>query len=67
MDLEILRDSETCLVTYSTVDVTSWLGPDGMVSGVNVLLPVETEWRLGTAWTNRNDLWQTDCEIEPGL
>lgn len=66
-ELEILRDTEECLVTYSTIDVTSWLGDDAIVTGVDVLLPVDGEWRFGTAWIYKEDLWQRDCEIEPDL
>lgn len=66
-DLEILRDTENCLVTYSTVDLTLWLGEDATVSGVRVLLPVGGDWRFGTAWTHKEDRWQQDCDIEPEL
>jgi hypothetical protein len=66
-DLEILRDSNECLVTYSTIDVSRWLGDGASVTSVNVLLPVHGEWRFGTAWMYRDDLWQQDCEIEPDL
>jgi hypothetical protein len=66
-DLEILRDTPECVVTFSHLDLTRWRGDDATVTGVNVLLPVNGEWRLGTAWTHRNDLWESDCLIEPEL
>lgn len=66
-DVEILRDDDRCLVTYSILDVSQWRGEGALSEGVNVLLPVEGEWRFGTAWTHRYDLWEADCSIEPDL
>lgn len=65
--VEILRDSESCLVTYATVDARQLLGDEGEGSRVNVLLYSEGRWKLATVWTNKTDLWQQDCEIQPEL
>ena len=66
-DLEILRDDQSCLVIFSTLDLTDWRGPEATVEGVNVLLRHDGKFKLGTAWTNRSDLWHTDCMIEPDI
>jgi hypothetical protein len=64
-ELELLRDGPDCLVTFSTLDLTGWLG-DGMTSSaVDVLWPHdERSWRRASLWTNRNDLWENDCTGE---
>lgn len=66
-DVEVLRWDESCLVVYSVLDLSNWRGDGAISEGVDVLLPVEGEWRLGTAWGNKSDLWQQDCEIEPDI
>lgn len=66
-DLELLRDTRRCLVTFATIDLTSWRGQDALTSGVNVLLPVNGGWRFATSWTNKSDLWEADCDIQPEL
>ena len=67
VEVEILRDDQTCLVTYSRIDLSAWRGAGVEVVGVNVLLPKEGTWRLGTAWSRPRDLWESDCLIEPDL
>jgi hypothetical protein len=66
-DVEVLHDDPTCLVSFSVLDVSAWQGAGAVTDGVNVLLPVAGEWRFGTAWENKNDLWESDCLIEPDL
>lgn len=67
VSIEILRDDPTCLVTFSEFDLTTWRGEGAVSTGVNVLLKHEGRWKLASAWTHRNDLWQDDCLIQPGL
>lgn len=66
-DVEVLRDDAKCLVTFSTLDLTAWRGKGVTTSGVDVLLRVDGDWRFGTSWTNRDDLWEGDCKISPEL
>ena len=63
-DLEILLDREDCLVTLGTVDLSSWLGPEGTTSGVDVMYPSDGSWKFASHWTSRGDLWEADCDAE---
>lgn len=66
-DTEILRTDEQCLVTYATLDVSGFAGPDSNETSVFVLRRVSDDWTLATLWINRDDLWDQDCEsqLEP--
>lgn len=60
--IEVLRDTDDCVVTYSNLDLESWRGGGAVRKGVDVLYPYEGRWRLATHWANKNDLWETDCD-----
>ncbi|MGH8871424.1 MAG: hypothetical protein ACRDWS_05570 [Acidimicrobiia bacterium] len=64
---EILRSDAACLAVFSTLDVTSFVGPDAVESSVFVLRVTDGQWKLATVWINREDLWEQDCEsrLEP--
>lgn len=61
-DIEILRDAPDCLVVYSILDLTSWLGEGAVSTGVDVLWPYKGSWRRAGLWSSKDDLWQTDCD-----
>lgn len=63
-DVEILLFREDCLVTYGTVDVSSWLGAEAISSGVDVLYLSQGRWKFASHWTNKGDLWETDCDTQ---
>jgi hypothetical protein len=66
-ELEILLDVPDCLVAFSTLDLTGWLGEGMTSSAVDVLWSHgEESWRRASLWTNRNDLWESDCTAERG-
>jgi len=62
--VELLRDSRNCLVAYSTVDITAFRGEGAVRTGVDVLWPADiAEWRFASAWTYKDDLWESDCDL----
>ena len=64
--LEILRDSPTCLVVWSRVDVSVYRG-EGMTSeAVEVLWPTSDGWAHASSWLYPEDLWEQDCPSEEG-
>ncbi|HJR93345.1 MAG TPA: hypothetical protein VJ938_12950 [Acidimicrobiia bacterium] len=63
-EVEILQDSEDCLVVYSTMDVSQFQGEGSTTSGVDVLWPHDGEWRRATRWNSPSDLWEADCTAD---
>ena len=60
--VEVLLDRSNCLVAYSSLDLSSWLGEGSTRTGVDVLYPHEDGWRFATHWVNDTDLWENDCD-----
>ena len=59
--VEILLSDETCLVIWTSTDLSAIRGPDTLRDGVDVLRWTDDGWRLASAWALRNDLWEADC------
>ncbi len=64
LELEILRSDEKCLVTFGSVDVSSFRGDGAVSSSVQVLRWTENGWKFATAWKFKEDLWEEDCESQ---
>jgi len=64
LDVEILHSNDQCLATWSTLDVTEFRGPEATTEAVHVFRFVEGTWRFATSWTQKEDLWEADCEVE---
>jgi hypothetical protein len=61
---ELLRSDEKCLVVWSTLDVSAFRGAGSQSQMVTVTRWADDTWKLATTWTNKEDLWETDCEGE---
>jgi hypothetical protein len=63
-NVEVLRSDEACLAVWAVV--SSSFRPGG-TQGVEVMRRVDDRWVFVSFWTNREDLWEADCEssLEP--
>jgi hypothetical protein len=64
LELELLRADSDCLVTWGTLDVTQFRGPEAHTESVQVVRAVNGSWRFATSWVHKDDLWEADCESE---
>ena len=64
-ETEILRADDQCLAIWSSASF-AFRGP-GSTSGVEVYRWTEGKWKFVNSWSNRNDLWEQDCDavLEP--
>jgi hypothetical protein len=64
---ELLRSDEECLVVWTTIDVSAFRGEGSQSETLTVVRRVDDSWKLATTWTDKDDLWQSDCdsELEP--
>lgn len=64
---ELLRADEQCLAVWATIDVGAFRGEGAVSDNVVVVRRDGSAWKLATTWTNRNDLWEADCDsqLEP--
>ncbi len=65
--MELLRADEQCLAVWATIDVSAFRGEGAVSDNVVVVRRDGSAWKLATTWTNRNDLWEADCDsqLEP--
>jgi hypothetical protein len=64
LEVEILRSTPQCLVTWGTLDITDFRGPEATTNSVQVLRYFEGSWKFMASWIHRDDLWESDCEAE---
>ena len=58
---EILRADADCLSVWTKVSATF---REGTSTGVEILRRIDDRWKLISAWVNRGDLWDADCDSE---
>ena len=61
-DSEILRADESCLVVWTTTQVSGF--NEATTTDVHVLRSRDDGWVLASLWREKNDLWDTDCEFQ---
>jgi hypothetical protein len=59
---EILRSTNDCLVVWSTIDISAFVGDQGQETSLYILRSVDDSWRIATVWVNRDDIWEPDCD-----
>lgn len=59
-ETEILRSDSDCLAVWTVMALSGFR--EGSSSGVQVLRRADGEWVQLSVWTNRNDLWEADCD-----
>ena len=59
-DSEVLRSDEMCLAVWTVLELSGFR--EGSSSGVEILRWTDGKWKSLTTWTNRDDLWEADCE-----
>jgi len=57
---EILRSDDTCLAVWTTLMTSGFR--EGSSDGVEILRWTSEGWKSISTWTNRNDLWEADCD-----
>jgi hypothetical protein len=61
-DTEILRADRQCTAIWSTASFA--FRGEGSTSGVEVYRLTSDGWKFVNSWSNRNDLWEPDCEAQ---
>jgi hypothetical protein len=59
-DAEILRTDSECLAVFATMRLSGFR--EGSSGGVYVLRSTEEGWSRLSTWSERNDLWEADCD-----
>jgi hypothetical protein len=61
-ETEILRADRQCTAIWSTASFA--FRGEGSTSGVEVYRLTSGGWKFVNSWSNRNDLWEPDCEAQ---
>lgn len=59
-ETEILRSDEDCLAVWSVMTLHGFR--EGVTDGVDVIRWTDSGWQSLSNWSNKDDLWEADCE-----
>ena len=61
-EVQILRSDRECLATWALLHITQFRGAGATSRSVLVARRVDSTWKILSTWSNRNDLWEADCD-----